>query len=119
MPSTGKVTARAFSKDEEAALEGAAPFLGPDTLDVHLNDSAFWKNVPRAVWEYHLGGYQVIKKWLSYREKAILGRGLKIEEVAHVRDTARRIAALILLGPELDVNYASIHVNGHTWPART
>ena len=24
--------------------------------------------VPAAVWEYTIGGYQVLKKWLSYRE---------------------------------------------------
>ena len=52
---------------------------------------------PRAVWEYKLGGYQVLKKWLSYRERKVLGRDMKPEEVAHFRDTARRIAAILLL----------------------
>jgi len=27
------------------------------------------------VWTYTIGSYQVIKKWLSYREKPLLGRG--------------------------------------------
>jgi hypothetical protein len=26
---------------------------------------------------YTIGGYQVIKKWLSYRERALLGREFK------------------------------------------
>ncbi len=95
---------------------GFETILGPDTLDVYLNEMAYWKNVPRQVWEYTLGGYQVLKKWLSYREKAILGRGLRIEEVAHVRDTARRIAALLLLGPQLDANYAATVASGYAWP---
>jgi hypothetical protein len=94
---------------------GFEELLGPDTLDVYLNEQAYWKNVPRAVWEYTLGGYQVIKKWLSYREKAILGRALKNDEVMHVRDTARRIAALILLGPQLDANYAATVQDAYSW----
>ena len=44
-----------------------------------------------------MGGYQVLKKWLSYRERAILGRALLPEEVQHFTDTARRIASILLL----------------------
>ena len=63
--------------------------------------------MPVAVWEYTIGGYPVIKKWLSYREKALLGRGLTIDEVRYVAETARRIAALIALQRSLDENYAT------------
>jgi len=37
--------------------------------------------VPEAVWNDTLGGYQVVKKWRSYREKDLLGRSLTREEV--------------------------------------
>ena len=72
--------------------------LGETTYDVHLNDRAYWRNVPAAVWDYKLGGYQVLKKWLSYRERAVLGRLLLPEEVQHFTDAARRIGALLTLG---------------------
>ena len=75
---------------------GAA--LGDTTFDIHLNDHAYWRNVPAAVWRYKLGGYQVLKKWLSYRERAIHDRPLRPEEVQHFTDTARRIGAILLLG---------------------
>ena len=52
---------------------------------------------PAAVWDYQLGGYQVLKKWLSYRESKVLGRSLQPEEVQHFTDTARRIAAILQL----------------------
>jgi hypothetical protein len=78
---------------------------GPSALDVFLNDAACWRNVPEAVWDYTIGGYQVIKKWLSYREKPLLGRGLTSDEVRHVTDTARRLAAIIGLQEELDQAY--------------
>ena len=53
--------------------------------------------MPAAVWEYKLGGYQVLKKWLSYRERKVLGRSLLADEVQHFTNTARRIAAILLL----------------------
>ena len=66
------------------------------TFDIHLNRRAQWRNVPADVWRYKLGGYQVLKKWLSYREHDILGRPLQPEEVQHFTYTARRIAAILM-----------------------
>ena len=89
MPGQGRAVERAYAHDERAAL-------GDTTLDIYLNDRAFWRNVPAAVWRYKLGGYQVLKKWLSYRERNVLGRPLRLEEVLHFTNTARRIAAILL-----------------------
>jgi hypothetical protein len=47
----------------------------------------------------------VLKKWLSYREHTVLGRDLTPDEARHVTRTARRLAAIRLLAPELDANY--------------
>lgn len=79
-----------------------------DTLIIHANEAYGWHGVPREVWEYKLGGYQVLKKWLSYREFEVLGRELTIDEILHVQQTARRIAALIALGPELDEAHRAV-----------
>lgn len=82
-----------------------AEALGDETLDVYLNADCRWKNVPRPVWEYTLGGYQVLKKWLSYREYELLNRPLSLDEALEFTWVARRIAALVLLQPALDENY--------------
>ena len=66
---------------------------------------ACWRGVPAAVWGYTLGGYPVLKKWLSYREAALLGRPLHLAEVEEFRNSARRIAALLALSDALDANY--------------
>ena len=66
-----------------------------DMVDVYLNDGAYWKDIPINVWEYRLGGYQVLKKWLSYRESKVLGRGLTVSEVAWWSEVARRIAKML------------------------
>ena len=95
MPGQGRVVERAYTPDERDSLGGALPTLGPTTFDVYLNSRAYWRNVPAAVWAYKLGGYQVLKKWLSYRERSILNRPLSPEEVQHFADTARRIAAIL------------------------
>lgn len=55
-----------------------------------------------------LGGYQVLKKWLSYRELPLLGRPLREDEAAWFSEVVRRIAAILLLGPALDASYAAI-----------
>ena len=90
MPGQGRIV-------ERAAMGDTLPALGETTFDVYLNGNAFWRNVPAAVWRYKLGGYQVLKKWLSYRERPILDRPLKPEEVQHFTDTARRIGAIVEL----------------------
>jgi len=43
------------------------------------------------------GGYQVMKKWLSCRERPLLGRDLKPDEARYVTETTRRMAGILLL----------------------
>ena len=95
MPGQGRAAKRPYTPDEQAALSDAAPALGDTTFDIYLNDTAYWRNVPAAVWTYKLGGYQVLKKWLSYREHKVLGRALKLDEVQHFTNTARRISWIL------------------------
>ncbi len=97
MPGVGRVEERPYTTDERAALGDTMAALGESTVDVYLNDRACWRNVPVNVWNYKLGGYQVLKKWLSYRESRVLGRPLLPEEVQHFTDTARRIGGILLL----------------------
>ena len=95
MPGQGRAEQRPYTADERAALGDAITTLGESTVDVYLNDRAYWRNVPINVWNYKLGGYQVLKKWLSYREHRVLGRPLLPEEVQHFTDTARRIGGIL------------------------
>ena len=97
MPGQGRIVERNYTDDERTALTDAIPTLGDTTFDVYLNERAYWRNVPAAVWNYQLGGYQVLKKWLSYRESKVLDRPLLPEEVQHFTDTARRIGAILQL----------------------
>jgi len=130
MPGKGKLVDRSFSKAElDATKQGAKALglsekealaqLGESTCDIYLNDVAYWSNVPAKAWEYTIGGYQVIKKWLSYREEPLLGRPLTKEEVRYVQEMARRIAAILLLEPALNANYESVKQHTFPWPPKS
>ena len=119
MPGRGKAPERDWNSgdlDRLAALaaaqnltpDDALALLGTRCVDVYLNDAAYWATVPTNVWEYTLGGYQVLKKWLSYREEPLLGRPLHEDEARYFSQVVRRIAAILLLGPALDASYAAI-----------
>ena len=127
MPGPGDARERDYSDEERDAIvrgataldmtaEQALALLGATTFDVHLNDTAYWRNVPARVWHYTIGGYQVIKKWLSYRELELLGRPLHTEEVREVTGIARRIAAILLMEPALDANYRAVCQDTYAWP---
>ena len=127
MPGKGQIVRRPYEEAELEAIEQAAnarglsvkqvlTLLGPDTRDVYLNDKAYWKNIPPCIWKYYIGGYQVIKKWLSYREQKLLGRALRTEEAREVTRMARRLAVIVLLQPALDKNYQEVKDNAYAWP---
>jgi hypothetical protein len=57
-----------------------------------------------------------MKKWLSYRERPLLGRDLTMEEAEYVTEMARRIAAILLMTNALDENYKACKANTWAWP---
>ena len=124
MPGRGKLVSRERTTKELSDLaQGLAALgipkdeglacLGSTVVDVYLNDLCAWTNVPEKVWELYIGGYQVMKKWLSYREYSFLKRPLALAEAEEVQAMARRLTALCLLQPELDVNYRK--TTSSTW----
>ena len=102
---------RGWGAAEREALGGA--------LDVYLNgelgDGTHWSGVPEAAWNFHIGGYQAAKKWLSYRHVSVLGRSLRDEEALHFTGMIRRLSGLVLLGKELDENYRTARDSAGKW----
>ncbi len=129
MPGRGLYFERAFSDVEAVLLEDVAAthgissqeakaILGNSTFDIHLSADVMWRNIPKAVWNYRLGGYQVIKKWLSYRDRSVINRSLTVVEVNYVSAMARRIASILLMGSALDANYIACSVEAVEWDDR-
>ncbi len=94
-PGQGRAVERTFTPEERAAMGAAPAALGETAFHIQLNANARWGNVPAAVWNYRLGGYRILKKWLSYRECKVLCRPLRIEKVQHFAETTRRIGTLL------------------------
>ena len=97
MPGQGRVVERPYTEDERKRLGTILPALGKTTFDIYMNEVAYWKNVPTSVWSFRLGGYEVLKKWLSYREHEIIDRALTADETQQFSDVARRIASLLAI----------------------
>ena len=126
-PGKGRVEKRHYTSAEKEAIRRgvealgieearALELLGPP-IDIYVNGTTCWRCVPTAVWEYFIGGYQVIKKWLSYREETILGRPLTKDEAREVTGMIRRLAAIVLLTDKLDANYVTAKNTAHPWLA--
>jgi hypothetical protein len=104
MPLRGRVSLRDYSNAEET-VRAHARILGAQAFDIGMSEASYWRCVPESVWECRIGGYQVLKKWLSYRDYSIIGRPLTGDEVGNFQQSARRISTILLLGPALDASY--------------
>ncbi len=102
---SGNVLKRPFTSQE---TEGSIFEATEETNNVFLNADAFWSNVPDEVWEYQIGGFPVLRKWLEDRKFGKLGRPLLLDEVRNFGNMARRIAAIIALDTDLDECHESI-----------
>jgi hypothetical protein len=126
-PGQGNIKRRDWSKAERQSLDAGFTLAGLSEeralellgrpIDIFLNNSTCWRAVPEHVWQYYIGGYQVIKKWLSYREEAVLGRALTRDEAREVTAMVRRLASIVLMGDELDANYTAVLDNAFQWRA--
>ncbi len=98
---SGRWVPRLYSAEEERTSESCN-----ETGDLYINDRVYFQNVPAEVWQYELGGYPVLKKWLGYRQANRRdGRPLTLTEQRHFRSMVQRLAALLVLRPSLNQAY--------------
>jgi predicted helicase len=65
---------------------------------VWINQTQYFGGVPREVWEFHVGGYQVCHKWLKDRK----GRTLSIDDIDHYQHVVSALSETIRLMTEID-----------------
>jgi hypothetical protein len=75
----------------------------PADQSVAINKTQFFKPVPPAAWEFHIGGYQVLDKYLKSRK----GRALSLDEINHVGAVADSLAFTIEQMAKIDEAYRS------------
>ena len=75
---------------------------------VWINASQRFEGVPEAVWNFHIGGYQVCEKWLKDRK----GRTLSADDIAHYQRVVVALNKTLCLMAEID---RVIEIHGG-WP---
>ena len=73
----------------------------PEEQAVAINKTQCFKPVPQAVWDFHIGGYQVLDKNLKSRK----GRALSLDEINHVSAIADSLAFTIEQIARIDEAY--------------
>jgi predicted helicase len=71
---------------------------------VYINKDQYFEGIERDVWEYQIGGYQVLDKWLKGRK----GRELSLEDIKHYCRVATVLKKTIGLQKEIDRLYPHI-----------
>ena len=65
---------------------------------VWINEKQYFGNVPEAVWEFKVGGYQVCDKWLKDRK----GRTLSSDDITHYQRVVVALKETMRLMKEID-----------------
>ncbi len=68
---------------------------------VFINKEQYFEGIPKEVWEYQIGAYQVMEKYLKDRK----GRKLSLEEINHYMKVAKAIQLTIELQEKIDSVY--------------
>ncbi len=73
---------------------------------VYINDSQYFEGIEKDVWEYYIGGYQVLDKWLKERKKK--GSPLSLEDIKHFCQVAIALKKTIAIQAEIDKYYTDV-----------
>ncbi|MFN2393625.1 MAG: type ISP restriction/modification enzyme, partial [Pyrinomonadaceae bacterium] len=65
---------------------------------VYINKTQYFANVPETAWNFHIGGYQVLQKWLKDRK----GRTFSFDDLEHYAKVVSALSQTIDLMNEID-----------------
>jgi len=71
---------------------------------VYINNNQYFTNVLPEVWNYYIGGYQVLFKWLKDRN----GKYLNSEEINHYLKVIEALKQTIKIQEKIDSYYLMI-----------
>lgn len=76
----------------------------PELKRVYINTSQYFDKVEPEVWNYYIGGYQVLDKWLKDHE----GRTLSLEDQTHYRKVILALSETIEIQKKIDRLYPEV-----------
>lgn len=74
---------------------------------VWINAAQYFQGIPPALWDFHIGGYQVLAKWLKDRK----GRMLNFDELIHYQRIVAALQRTLEIQQEIDAAIGE-------WPIR-
>jgi predicted helicase len=86
---------------EDHVEKGYPKYVPPENGQggrVQINKDQFFEGVPEEVWEFHIGGYQVLHKWLKDRR----GRQLSYDDLTHYQKIVISLSQTIRLMAQID-----------------
>lgn len=89
-------------------LKGSIDSYKKDFIgSIWINEKQYFESVDENVWNYYIGGYQVLDKWLKDR----IGKTLSSEDVSHYLKVITALKYTIELQREIDKIYPEIEKN--------
>ena len=79
----------------------------PADASLWINKTQCFRPVPQNVWDFHIGGYQVLDKYLKSRK----GRTLSLDEINHVAAITGSLSFTIAQMAKIDKAYAAAFPN--------
>ncbi|MCK5613517.1 DNA methyltransferase, partial [Candidatus Pacearchaeota archaeon] len=74
---------------------------------VYINKEQYFGNMPKELWQYHIGAYQVLEKWLKDRK----GHKLSSQEIEHYLKIVTAIKLTIEIQKKIDFIYREVEKN--------
>ncbi|MCM8784071.1 MAG: hypothetical protein NC818_04790 [Candidatus Omnitrophica bacterium] len=71
---------------------------------IYINDKQYFSGVAKEVWNYYIGGYQVLDKWLKEREDRVLSD----DDIAHFLKVIAALSHTIELQKGIDKLYPKV-----------
>jgi predicted helicase len=75
--------------------------------NVYINNHQYFGGIKPEVWNYYIGGYHVLNKWLKDRR----GRALSSEDIKHYCKIVTAISKTIIIQNKIDEIYPEIERN--------
>jgi predicted helicase len=94
-PKDYKFKSSSKGKSESIVEKGYPKY---ENENVYVNEADYFEFVPEEVWNFHIGGYQVLHKWLKDRRE----RALSDEDVLHYRKVIVSLRETIVIMREVD-----------------
>jgi len=91
-----------FPKSDSNIVEKVS--YNEENQSVFVNKEQYFKDISKEVWEYRIGAYQVMQKYLKDRKK----RKLSLDEINHYMKVAKAIKLTIELQEKIDKVYEKI-----------